>query len=289
MTSTVLRVSLTGKCNLSCVYCNPRQESLELEEVVNFVKAFARLSSALRIRLSGGEPLLWDGLEDLIPKLRGLSVGEIALTTNGTLLAERIDGLGSNLRVNVSLDSVDPKIYARITGKRCLGRVLDGLEAALEVGMFVKTNTVVLRGVNYGTVHQIIDFCARLGVVPRFIERIPSGDQEFVSTMEVLRWLRTLGSVAGASSPPGWGPARYYSLDGKPFGLISTSDPPCFSCKRLRIGCDGNLYLCLYSKPFANLREAPDLRLVAKEALRTKLANPPCREVREPAMALVGA
>jgi cyclic pyranopterin phosphate synthase len=274
-----LRVSVTDRCNLRCVYCmppqgvpwKPHEQILRYEEIETVVRAAAGLGIA-KVRLTGGEPLVRPGIVDLVRTLARIpGVDDLAMTTNGTLLARHAAALaGAGLRrVNVSLDTLRAGRFRSLTrGSAGLDDVLAGVEAAREAGLEpVKVNTVVVRGLNDD---EVVDF-ARLTLGEdwnvRFIELMPVGNggamahewrERTVMAREVRERIeRALGELEPARVAQGGGPARYYRLPGArgTLGFITPlSDHFCTHCNRLRLTADGHLRPCLLSDDEIDLR-----------------------------------
>jgi len=267
---TYLRVSLTDRCNLRCFYCRPRdfhwrekREILTLEEVERVVDVAASLGIR-KVRLTGGEPLLRPGATDLVRRLARIAgIGDLALSTNGTLLADlakplRDAGLG---RVNVSLDTLRFGVFRKITGGSSLAEVLSGIDAAATVGLRpVKLNVVVVRGVNEDELDDLLAFGRRVGAEVRFIEYMPmTGDPAWATRHvpgdEILRriasWL-----VPGDVPVVRGDAAAYYELrDGGAVGIVSpVSCRFCSLCNRLRLTADGRLRPCLTGEGEVDLR-----------------------------------
>lgn len=272
---TSLRVSVTDRCNLRCSYCMPeehytwlpRPSILRYEEIVRIVGVFAALG-ATKVRLTGGEPLLRQDLPELVGLLRRLdSLREIALTTNGILLARhapalRAAGLG---RVTVSLDTLRAARFAELARRARLQEVLDGIAAAREAGFGrLKINTVVVRGGNDDELINILEFGRREGAEVRFIEYMDVGGATrwspaaVVTRAEMLERIgRHYGEPTAIIDPADVGaPAERFSLpDGTAFGIIaSTTAPFCGSCGRSRLTADGLWYTCLYGEAGVDLK-----------------------------------
>ncbi len=274
-----LRISVTDRCNLRCVYCMPEegipliphQDILRYEEIVRIVRVAVGMGLD-RIRLTGGEPLVRKGVVDLVGELARIpNLKDLSMTTNGILLgryAERLAQAGLR-RVNVSLDTLQEDRFRRITRRGRLEDVLEGRRAALAAGMRpVKINTVVVRGLNDD---EVVDI-ARLTLEPdwhvRFIEVMPlgaAGGEEshwsgngVVSAAEVRTHIETaLGPLEPVRGETGSGPARYYRLPGAAgtVGFISpVTEHFCHSCNRLRLTADGRLLPCLLSNFAIDLR-----------------------------------
>jgi cyclic pyranopterin phosphate synthase len=269
-----LRISVTDRCNLRCFYCMPpqgipllpRDEVLSYEEIHMVVQAAAELGIA-KVRLSGGEPLVRDGLAGLVEKLSRIEgIDDLSLTTNGVLLRQQAEELrrAGLRRVNVSLDTLQPARFRQITGYDRLKEVLQGIEAARRAGLEpVKVNMVVMRGVNDD---ELLDF-ARLTVKEgwhvRFVELMPlverfTSAQSFMSAGEIRQLLAPLGELEPCLPPAGNGPAKYYRLPGAEgtLGFITpVSEHFCFGCNRLRLTARGKLYPCLLAEEEVDLRE----------------------------------
>lgn len=261
----MLRLSITSKCNFHCCYCIPPEgvakvshsELLRLERLAELVRWLAGETGINRVRLTGGEPLVRRGVVDLIAMLSALpQMEEVALTTNGSLLAAMAGSLknaGLN-RVNVSLDSLDPARFATITRGGKLRETLDGIDAAIAVGLSpVKLNAVLQRSTWRQDVPRLLDFAAEKGIEIRFIELMRTGterswcDSEYVSAREVCEGLQIEGtSPAGVQSSSAQ--RTVISWRGEPLiiGWITPrSHPFCAQCERLRMDAQGKLRRCL--------------------------------------------
>ncbi len=275
-----LRISLLDRCNFRCPYCMPesefhddyrflrRAERLTHAEILTLARVATGLGVS-KLRLTGGEPLLDKKLPELVAGLAGLpGVDDLALTTNAMLLAPlaaRLADAGLH-RVTVSLDSLDERVFAVMSGGRGdLGRVLDGIAAAEAAGLEpIKINVVVQRGVNDGTVIDLLRHFRGSGHIVRLIEFMDVGNrngwrmEQVVPSSELLRlverqWpLRPVGR-----NYPGEVARRYQYLDGQgEIGFISSVTKPfCGSCSRARLSADGTLYTCLFATHGTDLRE----------------------------------
>ncbi len=270
-----LRISVTDRCNLKCMYCSsggsvppaPRSYALTYEEIYQVVQAAADLGINT-VRLTGGEPLLRPDLSRLVGMINSTDgIKEIALTTNGILLGKHVEELKSAglKRVNVSLDTLQPAKFKRITGGNHLTDVIAGIESARRLGLNpVKINMVVLRGINDD---EIVDFARKTisdGWHVRFIEFMPFGalkDEvgEMVSADEIRKRIAVLGSLKPDTGNGGNGPARYYRFE-KAEGTIGFISPMtehfCHSCNRLRLTSDGHLRPCLLDDDEIDLKTA---------------------------------
>lgn len=259
-----LRLSITDRCNLRCTYCmpekgihaKPHSEILTLEEILAFARS-AVDAGLTRIRLTGGEPLVRKGVVGLIAKLNAIpELEEVSMTTNGILLEEMADDLfaAGLRRVNISIDSLVPEVYKKLTRWGTLERALAGMRAALKLGMApVKINAVVLKGIN-DDFEPFAKLSYDYPVHVRFIEYMPAFYEEkkgdFISGEELEAKVRAFGDVYDADSPGGAGPARYFRLKGAKgtLGIIGSSKGHfCESCNRVRLTADGKLRTCLFS------------------------------------------
>jgi len=269
-----LRLSVTDRCNLRCVYCLPEAaprfvpgaDLLGDDEVVELAGAFARLGVS-KIRVTGGEPLVRPGLPALLRRLRALpGIEDLSLSTNGVLLA----GLAGELkaagldRVNVSLDTLRPERFARIARFGALASVLEGVEAALEAGLApVKLNVVTAKGMNDDEIEAFVALTDGKPLHVRFIELMPMGETGFFSPerrvplAEMMAAAGPLEPLPREGSPLGHGPARYYRRPGAAgtVGFISAlSCGFCGACNRVRLSSTGTLIPCLDGEDGADLR-----------------------------------
>ncbi|HHV79438.1 MAG TPA: GTP 3',8-cyclase MoaA [Firmicutes bacterium] len=295
-----LRISVTDRCNLRCIYCMPENgiqrlghdEMLRYEEILRLARIFASLGFN-RFRITGGEPLVRKGIVDFVRELSAALPGcDISMSTNGILLAEVAAELKRNglHRVNISLDSVDPHAFAEVTRGGDLNRVLQGIDEALKAGLVpVKTNTVLMRNVNYGELPDIAALTLSRPIHVRFIELMPLGEAcsrwqagAFVPASEALAMLRSRFQLRQAVLDGG-GPARYWRIPGAAgtVGFITAvSSHFCSSCNRVRLTAKGGLALCLGSNLEVDLRTPmrsgssdEELRRIIVEAIRRKPAR----------------
>ena len=270
-----LRISLTDRCNLNCVYCTPLEkngylrhdELLRHEETARAAAAFVR-AGVRKIRLTGGEPLLKKNIVELARMLKAIpGLKELALTTNGVLLsrlagplrAAGVDG------VNISLNSLKKDVFKKITGSDELENVWSGVRAALRAGFKkVKLNVIIMRGINDGEIEAFAALSLKYPLDVRFIEFFPVNKRSsrlknaLVPTAELKKRIEAaFGRLRPAGSKKIGGPARTYKLKGAKggIGFISgRSDYFCGSCTRVRMDCVGRLYPCLFSPPTHELR-----------------------------------
>ena len=271
---TYLRVSVTDRCNLRCVYCMPeaglpwiaKPDILTYEEIASIVRAAASIG-VRSIRLTGGEPLIRRDLDRLVAMIAAVpGIDDIALSTNALLLAEQAPALvaAGLRRVNISLDTLQADRFTAIARRPGLDRVLAGIEAALAAGLTpVKINCVVMRGANDDELEAFAELTRERAVHIRFIEVMPMTENvelqrdAWVSSDEVLTRLNALGALRPVPNPHGNGPARTFAYDGAPgtVGVISPlAHDYCETCNRVRLSADGRLKLCLFGDNMIDLR-----------------------------------
>jgi cyclic pyranopterin phosphate synthase len=271
---TYLRISVTDRCDLRCVYCMaekmtflPKAELLSLEELDRLAVAFIR-NGVRKIRLTGGEPLVRRGFMDLVAGLSGhLQSGaleELTLTTNGTLLAQHAEALARHgvRRINVSLDTLDRATFARITRRDVLPTVLEGIQAAKAAGLKIKINTVALAEDNGKDLPDIIAWAHAEGFDSCLIETMPLGEidedrtDQFLSLGAVRQTLESFWTLTDLPDRTG-GPARYVRVaeTGGRIGFITPlTHNFCEACNRVRVTCTGQLYMCLGQDDSADFR-----------------------------------
>ena len=268
-----LRISVTDRCNLRCAYCMPeeeyvwlpREEILHFEEVDRLVDVFIALGVD-KVRLTGGEPLLRRDLPRLIRMLAAKpALRDLAITSNGVLLGDQAASLkeAGMHRVTVSLDTLRPERFARLTRRDTYAQVRDGLAAVARAGFTdTKIDTVVIRGINDDELAELIEYGKTVPAEIRFIEYMDVGGATRWSMDKVVsrrEMLERLGRRYGAIEPvveTTTAPADRYRLpDGTVFGIISSTTAPfCSDCDRSRLTADGLWYLCLYAQKGIDLR-----------------------------------
>ena len=276
--ATDLRVSLTDRCNLRCAYCMPPEgldwlpgtDVLTDDEIVRLITIGVERLGITTVRLTGGEPLLRKNLELLVADIAALSpTPEIALTTNGIGLAARADKLAAAglRRINVSLDTLDPDTFAKISRRRRLPDVLAGITAAREAGLQpVKINTVLLRAINDHEAFDLLQWAMAEQVQLRFIEQMPLDPQhgwkrdEMITATEIKEHL---GQHVELVEDPedararGSAPAELFRVAGTDYsvGIIaSVTQPFCGACDRVRLTADGQIRNCLFARTESDLR-----------------------------------
>jgi len=271
----VLRISVTDRCNLRCVYCMPEvgvphldhAGILRYEEIIAVTRVLTR-RGLQAVRLTGGEPLARRGVSELVRALAGIEgLDDIALTTNATLLnpplADELAAAGLR-RVNVGLPSLDPDTYRTLTRGGDLAAALAGIDAALAAGLEpVKVNVVLLRGLNDDPA-PFLDLTRRLPVEVRFIEYMPIGaassDRFLLPMVEFARRLEVFGPFDEVATLVGRGPSgggmQLPGAQGRIASITAMSEHFCARCNRLRLTADGNLRLCLFDRNEIDLKPA---------------------------------
>ena len=292
-----LRVSVTDRCDLRCVYCMaedmtflPKAEILSLEELDRLCGAFIGLGVE-KIRLTGGEPLVRRNVISLVRSL-GARIGhglrELTITTNGTQLAKLAPQLfdAGVRRINVSLDTLDPATFTAVTRWGKLEQTLDGIFAAKAAGIAIKINAVALKGVNEHEYDRMLAWCGEHGFDLCLIETMPLGDitgdrtEQYLPLSLVRSRLRQSWTLEETDYTTG-GPARYYTVQetGRRIGFITPlTHNFCESCNRVRLTCTGTLYMCLGQEDAAEFRallrdpsvDDAGLQLAIREAITRK-------------------
>ncbi|MAR74340.1 MULTISPECIES: GTP 3',8-cyclase MoaA [unclassified Halomonas] len=270
---TYVRLSVTDRCDFRCVYCMseemtflPRAQVLTLEEIAQVAQAFTELGVE-KIRLTGGEPLVRRNIEQLVSSIGALpGLRDFAMTTNGAGLRRHAEALrqGGMKRLNISLDSLDPERFRRLTRTGDLDKVLDGISAARQAGFErIKLNAVVLKGRNEDEVLDLVEFSRAEGLDISFIEEMPLGDvsdhsraETYCSSDEVRERIEQRYPLMATTEATA-GPSRYYRMEDSEtrVGFISPhSHNFCASCNRVRVTVEGRLLLCLGNEHSVDLR-----------------------------------
>ncbi|WP_067790139.1 GTP 3',8-cyclase MoaA [Paraurantiacibacter namhicola] len=284
---TYLRLSVTDRCDLRCTYCMPekmrflpRSEVLSLEELHRLALAFID-RGITRIRLTGGEPLVRRDMLDLVKAIGarlGDGLDELTLTTNGMQLADKAQALADAgvRRINISLDTLDPALFARLTRRDSLPQVLSGIAAAREAGLKVKLNTVALKGLNEAQIPDLVAWAHGEGHEVTLIETMPLGEVDgdrtdhYLPIPAVVDQLERRFTLAASDHRTG-GPARYYDIaeTGGRLGLITPlTNNFCATCNRVRVTATGQLFACLGGSEQVDLRAA--LRSEDSDALLSR-------------------
>ena len=270
-----LRVSVTDRCDLRCVYCMkekmqflPRKDILTLEEIERLCDNFIDLGVE-KIRLTGGEPLVRSDIIKLIEKLNNkkstTNLKEITLTTNGTLLKKYAKQLKDNgvERINVSLDTINPEKYNQITRFGNIEKVLDGINEAIDQDIKIKINTVIIKDFNENEIEDLINWTNSKKIDLTFIEVMPmaetdvSREYQFTSLTEIFNNLNKIYKFKQSNHNTG-GPARFYVSDNlsTKIGFISPlTNNFCASCNRVRISSTGKLYMCLGQNDYVDFMD----------------------------------
>lgn len=284
-----LRLSVTDRCNLRCAYCRPLQPPRPTEgdpaasddELLELVGRIAQVGPVTKLRLTGGEPLVRAGVVDLVKQLRmRLPSSELALTTNGTLLAPLAESLhrAGIAALNISLDTLDPAAFTALTRGGRLEATLAGIEAARAAGFKrLKVNCVLIRRVNGDSLADMVRWGAERGCAVRFIELMPCGpgaelfESDYLSASEAIERLAGRLSYLGPCEQDGTARLHRFAVDGDVVhvGMITpVSHPFCAGCRRLRLDCRGRLVACLrrsgYEDLLGPLRRGDDQLLTAR-------------------------
>jgi cyclic pyranopterin phosphate synthase len=291
-----LRISVTDRCNMRCLYCMPddhvsyipHDRLLRYEEILRLSVVFARLGIR-KIRVTGGEPLIRKNILSLFSGLRTVQgIEEIVLTTNGLLLGRYADSIreAGIRRVNVSIDTLRPAVFRELTGSEQLQRVIDGITGARQAGLMVKLNVVAIRNVNAGEYDRFLAFALEKECDLRFIELMPQAlderfaSEQYVSEHEILEGLKGRYRLRALGERNDRAKERLYGLEEHAVrvGFISpVSDPFCSQCNRLRLMPDGELKSCLFGEGGVNLRDIlrtggvdSDIARAARETVKKK-------------------
>ena len=292
-----LRISVTDRCNFRCRYCMPvevfgagyefmpREELLSFEEIVDLCRVLVPMG-VRKVRLTGGEPLLRRGLDDLVAMLSAIEgVDDIAMTTNGVLLAHHAEALAlaGLSRVTVSLDALDPAIFAKMNGVGAkVERVMAGINAAQSFGLPVKINAVIQRGVNEGEVLPLARWAKSTGVDLRYIEYMDVGEtngwklDEVISGDEILAVLAEEFELVPRVPAYRGEVAAHWSHAGGvgEIGMIrSVTKPFCKDCQRLRLSADGKIFTCLFAA------EGHDLRGILRSGMNFEILAQTVRSI----------
>lgn len=294
-----LRLSITDRCNLRCVYCMPREgirlfpqeEILRYPELLEILGAVVGPLGLKGIRITGGEPLVRGGVEELVAGLARIEgLEDLSMTTNGQNLAEYASVLrhAGLKRVNVSLDTLQPARYREICRGGGLERVWEGIRAAESEGLLpIKLNVVVIPGLNDGELEAMAALTLEHPWHVRFIEFMPVGNNglyrsaSYLPTLEIVQRLMKTYRLEPVEKPYGLGPARYWKIEGAAgkLGFISAlSDHFCHTCNRIRLTADGWIRVCLLNddlgvdlkKPFRRGARGEELVELFREAIRRK-------------------
>lgn len=282
----VLRVSLLNRCNLGCVYCTENADDLRHNNAQvgkaflangELLQIIARLHGLLglqTIRLTGGEPLLYPKLHEIVQGIFDTGIEDIKLTTNGMLLDRQAKQLkDAGLRsINVSLDAVDENSFFRINRRDGLKKVLNGIDAAMDAGLEVKLNAVILKDINHDQVLPLLDYASRKDLVIRFLEVMAMGHlhkdpyRYFFGQEEILQEIRKEHTIERLDRDRSATANYWKTSSGVKFGIIANESAPfCHDCNRLRLDSEGRIFGCLSSN------EGIDIRNQDEEGLKAAL------------------
>ncbi|HET8791069.1 MAG TPA: GTP 3',8-cyclase MoaA [Modicisalibacter sp.] len=287
-----MRISVTDRCDFRCVYCMseemtflPRAQILTLEELATVARAFTELGVE-KIRLTGGEPLVRRGIDELVTNIGQLDgLSDFAMTTNGAGLVKHAQALhqGGLQRLNISLDSLDEGRFKHLTRTGDLHKVIDGLHAAQDAGFErIKLNAVILKGRNDDEVLDLVDFARQEGVDISFIEEMPLGDvsdhsreETYCSSDDVQAMIESRYELLPTAETT-LGPSRYFRMldSASRVGFISPhSHNFCATCNRVRVTVEGRLLLCLGNEHSVDLREVLRRHPGNIDALKTRIVE----------------
>ncbi len=271
----VLRISLTDRCNFRCSFCMPpehkynflsKKELLSAEDIEEIVKTFAKLG-VKKVRLTGGEPTLREDLEEIVERIsKTKGIQDLALTTNGYLLSDRLEALreAGLKRITFSVHSLNGEVNKRIVNRNInLNRVLESIDEALSLGFKVKVNSVIIRGLNDTEILPLAEYFKRKRITLRFIEFMDVGTlndwdyDKVVSADQILETIKSRYRIIELGKEISDTALRFkYADDGVEFGIIaSVTKPFCRGCNRIRLSADGKVYTCLFSSVGHDLKK----------------------------------
>jgi len=268
-----LRISLTEVCNMACTYCvtslsDHRRipDELSTDQMLRLVRMLKEHAGIEKVRLTGGEPLLYPNLIPVISGIREMGIGNIGMTTNGQLLAKKVKALveAGLQNVNLSLDSLEPEKFKRLGRVGKLHKTLEGIEECMKIGLRVKVNMVVVKGENEDEIVKMLEYGVRLGVEIRYLELMEMGplykidDFKLVTMHEILERISTRYTVQPVSAEVDSTSLRYW-VPGGYFGIIPNNSAPfCSTCSRLRLTSNGQLIGCLSNPAPLSIRHLLD-------------------------------
>ena len=268
-----LRISLTEVCNMACTYCvtslsDHRRipDELSADQMLRLVRMLKEHAGIEKVRLTGGEPLLYPNLIPVISGIREMGIGSIGMTTNGQLLAKKVKALveAGLQNVNLSLDSLEPEKFKRLGRVGKLHKTLEGIEECMKIGLRVKVNMVVVKGENEDEIVKMLEYGVRQGVEIRYLELMEMGplykkdDFKLVTMHEILERISTRYTVQPVSAEVDSTSLRYW-VPGGYFGIIPNNSAPfCSTCSRLRLTSNGQLIGCLSNPAPLSIRHLLD-------------------------------
>ena len=284
-----LRVSVTQRCNFRCQYCmpekpfewTPKENLLSYEEMFSFIK-IAIDNGIKKIRITGGEPLVRENLDQFIKMIKTYKSDiDLALTTNGYLLKSQVEKLkkaGLN-RINISIDSLEKETFWYLTKKNVLQNVLDGIDAAVDAGMIVKLNSVILKDINENEVMSLYEFAKNRGIQIRFIEYMENesaySNLKTMQSKEILEIISGQQLIQELVAKENSAAKLYVDNSGYTFGIIEPYDDSfCKTCNRIRLSAEGDLIPCLYYEDSQSIKgktsSKDDMEHVLKEVIKNK-------------------
>ena len=268
-----LRISLTEVCNMACTYCvtslsDHRRipDELSADKMLRLIRMLKDHAGIEKVRLTGGEPLLYPNLIPVISGIREMGIGNIGMTTNGQLLAKKVKALveAGLQNVNLSLDSLEPEKFKRLGRVGKLHKTLEGIEECMKIGLRVKVNMVVVKGENEDEIVKMLEYGVRQGVEIRYLELMEMGplykkdDFKLVTMHEILERISTRYTVQPVSAEVDSTSLRYW-VPGGYFGIIPNNSAPfCSTCSRLRLTSNGQLIGCLSNPAPLSIRHLLD-------------------------------
>jgi len=287
-TFKTLRVSLTNRCNLGCTYCVTGNQHTAAQgqatpsraKTNDLLRVIGKLHKILQlrtIRLTGGEPLLFFDLAYFVMALKAMGLDDIRLTTNGVLLKPQLTSLAKAgiKSINVSLDAINPLIFRELSRRRSIMQILEGIEEAVRIGLPLKINTVVVRGINDQEIIPLLQYAAGLKIQIRFLELMSMGhlyndpgsrlkpfmNGQFYSQADILQTISTRHTFTAQPRRPSATANTWITSEGQVFGIIANESAPfCTDCDRLRIDSEGRLFGCLSSNvPIQTAHEDSDV------------------------------
>ncbi|WP_282036118.1 GTP 3',8-cyclase MoaA [Saccharicrinis aurantiacus] len=285
-----LRISLTDTCNMACTYCVPDGDAggiraqlkprLEVSEMIDLLAKLHKELGLKKVRITGGEPLLFPGIVKLVAEIKHLGIDDIAITTNAfylSNLAPRLKEAGLK-SINVSLDALDTEVFKAITRKDMLQQCLLGIDEAIKQGIKLKINSVIIKGVNENQILPLIAFGIQKQVKVRFLELMKMGYlhnnylQHFVSQNEIIEIIKGAYVIEKQLRVPS-ATANYWKLEEEDyaFGIIANeSEPFCKDCDRLRLDSYGKIYGCISATKGIDIKGKHDLKPLLTEAIQQK-------------------
>lgn len=293
-TFKTLRVSLLNRCNLGCIYCtsgdepvnstNTSQKKSSAEKILSNIAKLHALLQLETIRLTGGEPLLYTDLIKVIEGVKAIGISNIKLTTNGFLLEKMATPMrNAGMRsINVSLDAVDEDVYFLMSKRNNVQRIMNGIDAAIEAGLAVKINAVIMKGINDSQVLPLLEYAFSKHLRIRFLEVMAMGhlhqsaNRYLFSQKEILELIASRYSFEELPRTSSSTSEYWRTSAGNTFGIIANeSEPFCHDCNRLRLDSDGNIFGCLSNNhpiSLSGIDQSDQLVEKLKEALSQKQA-----------------